>query len=96
MWEHRTLLVYMLVVNRLKKHLENFIDKSKVDNLLELIIEYIKIHIEEQVKSGATIIQIFDSWAGLVKDKDVKIYCNQLKNGPIYTRSKNTCICFPK
>ena len=28
--------------------------------------KFIKIHIENQIKAGATIIQIFDSWSGLI------------------------------
>ena len=95
-----TLLVYMLNRKSPKKaSIENFaLDKSKVDNLLELIIEYIKIHIEEQVKSGATIIQIFDSWAGLVKDKDVEKYIYEpTKKVVQFTQDlKIPAICFPR
>jgi len=95
-----TLLVYMLNRKSPKKtSIENFLlDKSKIDNLLELIIEYIKIHIEEQVKSGATIIQIFDSWAGLVKDKDVEKYIHEpTKKVVQFTQSLNIpAICFPR
>ena len=95
-----TLLVYMLNRKSPKKaSIENFaLDKSKVDNLLELIIEYIKIHIEEQVKSGATIIQIFDSWAGLVKDKDVEKYIYEpTKKVVQFTQGlKIPAICFPR
>ena len=95
-----TLLVYMLNRKSPKKtSIENFLlDKSKIDNLLELIIEYIKIHIEEQVKSGATIIQIFDSWAGLVKDKDVEKYIYEpTKKVVQFTQSLSIpAICFPR
>ena len=37
----------------------------KYKRLSKIITKYLKIHIREQVKSGATVIQIFDSWAGL-------------------------------
>ena len=95
-----TLLVYMLNRKSPKKaSIDNFsLDTSKIDNLLELIIEYIKIHIEEQVKSGATIIQIFDSWAGLVKDKDVEKYIYEpTKKVVQFTQDlKIPAICFPR
>ena len=32
-----------------------------------------KLHIEQQIKNGATVIQIFDSWAGLLEEKDLPI-----------------------
>ena len=32
------------------------------------------IHIKNQIDSGAEIIQIFDSWAGLLSDKDLDFY----------------------
>ena len=36
--------------------------------------KFLKIHIKNQVKSGASIIQIFDSWAGLVEKKNISKY----------------------
>ena len=38
-----------------------------INDILKLLDKFIKLHIKNQVKSGATIIKIFDSWAGLVK-----------------------------
>ena len=32
------------------------------------LVNICKIHIKNQVKAGATIIQIFDSWAGLLEN----------------------------
>ena len=51
-----------------------FADKELISDLLKILDKFIKIHIKNQVNAGATIIQIFDSWAGLVKDKDVEKY----------------------
>ena len=95
-----TLLVYMLNQKSPKKVTSDdfLVDKSKVNKLLEMLIEYIKIHIEEQVKSGATIIQIFDSWAGLVKDKDLDKYIYEpTKKVVQFTQSLDIpVICFPR
>ena len=55
-------------------------------------------HIKNQVKSGASVIQIFDSWAGLVKNRDLErnIY-NPTKKVVKFIRSlKIPTICFPR
>ena len=44
------------------------IDPFLINNLLSILDKFIKIHIKNQVNAGATIIQIFDSWAGLIKN----------------------------
>ena len=60
--------------------------------------KFLKIHIEQQIKSGATIIQIFDSWAGLLKEKDLPNYVyTQTLNLVNYIKSLNVpVICFPR
>ncbi len=71
-----TLLVYMINKISPKNNLkENFFkDKILIKQLLKTINKFLKIHIEQQIKHGATIIQIFDSWAGLLEEKDVEEY----------------------
>ena len=71
-----TLLVYMINKISPKNNLkENFFkDKTLIKQLLKTINKFLKIHIEQQIKYGATIIQIFDSWAGLLEEKDVEEY----------------------
>ena len=44
-----------------------FKDKNLINDLLKILDKFIKIHIKNQVNAGATIIQIFDSWAGLIQ-----------------------------
>ena len=65
-----TLLVY--IVNKVspKNGLSQdfFKDKILINEILNLLDRFIKIHIENQIKAGATIIQIFDSWAGLIQE----------------------------
>ena len=71
-----TLLVYMINRESPKKNVKkNFFSKeNNLDGILILLKEYLKIHIINQVKSGATVIQIFDSWAGLLEEKDLEKY----------------------
>ena len=95
-----TLLVYMINKISPKKGLNNFFFKDKflINKLLIIINKFLKIHIEQQVKNGASIIQIFDSWAGLVDEKDVSDYIYiptlEIVN---YVKSLNVpVICFPR
>ncbi len=71
-----TLLVYMINQQSPKKKLkENFFQDEFLINRILLIIEkFLKIHIKNQIDNGANIIQIFDSWAGLLKEKDYPNY----------------------
>ena len=61
-----------------KKGLSNtfFEDPFLINNLLSILDKFIKIHIKNQVNAGATIIQIFDSWAGLIKMILINFYIN--------------------
>jgi len=95
-----TLLVYMINKISPKKELISsfFKDEFLINKLLNIIEKFIKIHITEQIKNGATIIQIFDSWAGLLKEKDLPnyIYIPTL-NIVNHIKSLNTpVICFPR
>ena len=95
-----TLLVY--IINKIspkKKLNENFFEDQKLlANTMELLKEFLKIHIFYQVKNGATIIQIFDSWAGLVVEKDLEKYIYEpTKEIVDFTKSLNVpVICFPR
>jgi len=68
-----TLLVYMLNKSSPKKKINKnlFNDKVYINKILTILNRYLKLHIREQVRSGATIIQIFDSWSGLVEKKNL-------------------------
>ena len=73
-------------------------DKRFIEDLLKIIVRFLKTHINNQIKSGATIIQIFDSWAGLLNEKDYDKYIyNPTKDLVNFVKSKKIpVICFPK
>jgi uroporphyrinogen decarboxylase len=96
-----TLLLYMLNKESPKNNFDfDKINKDKflINRLLKKIEETICLHIDKQIEAGADIIQIFDSWAGLLPKKELPNYCYV----PIlkiveHTKSKKIpAICFPK
>ena len=95
-----TLLVYILNKQSPKIKLkENFFnDFSAIEKTLKIIDKFLKIHIKNQIDSGAEIIQIFDSWAGLLEDKDYDFYIyNPTCSLVEFTKSLNVpVICFPR
>ena len=95
-----TLLVYMINQQSPKKKLkENFFKDDYLINRILLIIEkFLKIHIKNQIDNGANIIQIFDSWAGLLEEKDLPNYIyTPTLNLVNYIKSLNVpVICFPR
>ena len=95
-----TLLVYILNKQSPKIKLkENFFkDFSIIENTLKIIDKFLKIHIKNQIDNGAEIIQIFDSWAGLLEDKDYDFYIyNPTCSLVEFTKSLNVpVICFPR
>ena len=95
-----TLLVYILNKQSPKIKLnENFFkDFPLIEKTLKIIDKFLKIHIKNQIDSGADIIQIFDSWAGLLEDKDYDFYIyNPTCSLVEFTKSLNVpVICFPR
>ena len=96
-----TLLVYMLDAKSGKDKIEYKKIESKsfqISSILDKLIEFLYIHIENQINSGADVIQIFDSWAGLIKEEDFNDYCiiPNLKLVEFCKKKKIPVICFPK
>ena len=95
-----TILVYMINQQSPKKQLKKnfFENKSLLNNVLIIIEKFLKIHIKNQIDSGANVIQIFDSWAGLLEDKDLPYYIyNPTYNLVKFVQSLNIpVICFPR
>jgi len=95
-----TLLVYMINQQSPKKELiKDFFKNDFLINRILLILEkFLKIHIKNQIENGATVIQIFDSWAGLLEEKDLPNYIySPTLNLVNYVKSlKIPVICFPR
>ena len=96
-----TLLLYMLNKKSPKNNFDfDEINKDKflINRLLKKIEEIICLHIEKQIEAGANIIQIFDSWAGLLPERELPNYCYipTLKIVNYVKSLKVPVICFPK
>jgi uroporphyrinogen decarboxylase len=95
-----TLLVYIINQQSPKKKLKkDFFKNNFLINRILLILEkFLKIHIKNQIDNGANVIQIFDSWAGLLEEKDLPNYIySPTLNLVNYVKSLNTpVICFPR
>ena len=95
-----TLLVYILNKKSPKKELREdfFKDQFLINRILNLLDKFLKIHIKNQIENGANVIQIFDSWAGLLDEKDLPNYVYIPTLSLVdYVKSLNTpVICFPR
>ncbi len=96
--------IYVYMKNRQSPNKSN--NKIKIlnnleeeKNVIKIINKFLKLHIKNQVDNGATIIQIFDSWAELIKDdryREELIY-SPTKELVDYTRKLGVpVICFPR
>ena len=96
-----SLIVYMLNVKESKKeiNLKKLQDKKKyLNQIIETLIYFLCIHIKNQINAGADVIQIFDSWAGLIPEENLNDYCYtpNLKISNFCKKQKIPVICFPK
>ena len=95
-----TLLVYMINQQSPKKNLKKdfFKDEFLINRILLIIEKFLKVHIKNQVDNGANIIQIFDSWAGLLEEKDLPNYIYTPTLSLVnFVKSLNIpVICFPR
>ena len=96
-----TLLIYMLGVKENNKEI-NYkkikIKEFEVNLILDKLSDYLCTHIENQIDAGADVIQIFDSWAGLILPEDLSNYCYipNLKIVNFCKEKEIPVICFPK
>ena len=95
-----TLLVYIINQQSPKLKLKDnfFKDDFLINRILNILEKFLKVHIKNQIDSGAEIIQIFDSWAGLLNEKDLPnfVFIPTL-NLVEYVKKLNVpVICFPR
>ena len=94
-----TMLVYMINKISPKKKLSKifFNDDLFINEMLNIIEKFLKIHIKNQVEAGANVIQIFDSWAGLLEKKIPEFIYIPTLNIVEYTKKLGVpVICFPR
>ena len=96
-----TLLVYMLGLKKNKNEI-NYeqvkIREAEINIIQNKLNEYLCLHVKNQIDAGANVVQIFDSWAGLLKEEDASNFC-YLPNLKIVEFCKNNkipTICFPR
>ncbi len=96
-----TLMIYMLGAKKSNKSID--LKKIRENNfeanlILENLHNFLCIHIENQIDAGADVIQIFDSWAGLIQQEDLLNFCYtpNLKIVEFCKKRKIPVICFPK
>ena len=96
-----TLLIYMMGLKE-NKNKTNLLKikykKQEFDLILDKLNEYLCEHIKNQINAGADVVQIFDSWAGLLTDVDLINFCYKpnLKIVEFCKSKKIPVICFPK
>ena len=94
-----TMLVYMINKMSPKKNLSKifFNNDLFINKMLNIIEKFLKIHIKNQVEAGANVIQIFDSWAGLLEKKIPEFIYIPTLNIVEYTKKLGVpAICFPR
>ena len=94
-----TILVYMINKSSPKNGLsaDFFKDEFLINRLLGIIEKFLKLHIKNQVEAGAQVIQIFDSWAGLLESKFPEyIYIPTLNIVEYVKKLGVPVICFPR
>jgi len=96
-----TLLLYMIHKQSPKKDFnKNKIlnDKNLLNELIVKLEDIICLHIDKQIEAGANVIQLFDSWAGLLSRDDLNKYCYSptLKIVNYIKKKGIPIICFPR
>ena len=72
--------------------------KSEINLVLKKLVDFLTLHIENQIDAGSDVVQIFDSWAGFIPSENLSDYCYSpnLKLVQACKEKKTPVICFPK
>ena len=92
-----TLLIYMFGIKKNKNEIDYKKiqeQQSEINIILDKLNEYLCVHIENQINSGADVVQIFDSWAGLLPTKDLPKYCYVPNLRIVEFCKKKKCLLF--
>ena len=83
---------------KMKLKQDFFKDTFLINKILIILEKFLKVHIKNQIDNGAEIIQIFDSWAGLLEQRDLSKYVYAPTSNLVeYVKSLNIpVICFPR
>jgi uroporphyrinogen decarboxylase len=96
-----TLIVYMFGL-KVKKNQVDFKKLKSVESeikiVINIIVEFLCLHLLNQFKAGSDVVQIFDSWAGLIPEEKLFDYCFEPNRKIVEFCKKNNIpvICFPK
>ncbi len=78
----------------------NLIEEKRLEIkiILDKLHNYLCLHIKNQINAGADVVQIFDSWAGLITPKDLPDFCYtpNFKIVEFCKTKEIPVICFPK
>ncbi len=96
-----TVLTYMFNLNRNKFDNSDFnksISQNDLNMIIEKLTDFLKHHIKKQIEAGADVVQIFDSWSGLLNQTNLEKYCYQPNKSLVdFCKKINVpSICFPK
>ena len=96
-----TLIVYMFGL-KVKKNQVDFKKLKSVESeikiVINIIVEFLCLHLLNQFKAGSDVVQVFDSWAGLIPEEKLFDYCFEPNRKIVEFCKKNNIpvICFPK
>ena len=83
-----------------KGKIKNKKEKKELLELIEILVEFSSMYLIEQIKSGADIVKIFESWAGLLEEEQYSDFIIE-PNKKILKNIKNVfpnipVACFPR
>ena len=92
-----TLIYYMIDIKKRPEYLSKF-SRHDLEKIINKLTQFLCLHINQQCENGADVVQIFDSWAGIISKKDLNRFCFEPNKKIVqFCRKKQIpTICFPK